>query len=330
MENPIHELLCELDIHPVLVDIGAAGPPPEIWDGIAPQSIYVGFDPDLRQIEEVSDGQFHRGIMVNEAVTASSEKQLSFYLTKSASCSSTLKPDTDSLGNYTFADLFKVEKEVKVPATTLNSVIERFALPGIDWFKTDSQGTDLRLFESLRDEIGSRVLAVDIEPGLIDAYVGEDLFVGAHAALIRKGFWLSNLNVCGTVRMRSANLETIAHLGALERAEIEGAIRRTPCWVEARYFRTIRSLLEINAGKREFVLLWCFALIDNQPGFALDLALEYERLFGRDQFSQTMLDYPMERIREIARPQPEVIPRKLSIGARIIRKLKRLLGQATH
>ena len=61
--------------------------------------------------------------------------------------------------------------------------MDRLSLSGIDWLKTDSQGTDLRIFNSLRPEVRSRVLAIDIEPGLIDAYVGEDLFVDAHKEL---------------------------------------------------------------------------------------------------------------------------------------------------
>ena len=40
---------------------------------------------------------------------------------------------------------FVVEREADVPATTLDAVLDRLGLPGIDWLKTDSQGIDLRL-----------------------------------------------------------------------------------------------------------------------------------------------------------------------------------------
>jgi hypothetical protein len=44
----------------------------------------------------------------------------------------------------------------------------------IDWFKTDTQGTDLRLFKTLPSKIADHVLAAEFEPGILDAYIGED------------------------------------------------------------------------------------------------------------------------------------------------------------
>src|SRR5437016_11393833 len=120
MTTAIDRLLVELDIHPVLIDIGASGAPPDIWDLIAPHSTYVGFDPDLREMHEISDGRFQRAVIVNEAVSAEEVREVLFYLTKSPYCSSTLPPDTGALSDYIFSDLFAVEKETTVRATTLN------------------------------------------------------------------------------------------------------------------------------------------------------------------------------------------------------------------
>jgi hypothetical protein len=287
----------------------------------------VGFDPDLREMSEIPDSRYQRAVIVNEAISSNVEdREILFYLTKSPYCSSTLKPDTDALADYSFSDLFRIERETTVQATTLNEVLHRLSLPGIDWFKTDSQGTDLRLFTSLRDDISSRVLAIDIEPGLIDAYLGEDLFADAHKALIERGFWLSNMDVCGTIRMKSATVKEVTVTNTdIDEALIESSIRRTPCWVEARYFRTPKSLIQMNAGKREFALLWVFALIDNQTGFAIDLAFEYERIFGRDKISELMKDEPLRRIRDLSAPKPQIVPASLSVRA--LRKLRRGLSK---
>jgi len=141
-------LLSKLDRRPVLFDIGAAVAPPEVWQPIAPHSVYVGFDPDLREMQTRTDHPYHQAVIVNEAVTGDAGRSHAhFYFTKSPTCSSTLKPDAASLGEYLFADLFIVEREAGVRATTLDAVLDRLALPGVDWLKTDSQGTDLRLFE---------------------------------------------------------------------------------------------------------------------------------------------------------------------------------------
>jgi FkbM family methyltransferase len=298
MNREIDNILRAFNIHPVLVDIGASGGPPMVWRPIARHSIYVGFEPDLRDMRDVSDGQFARSIIVNEAVTDTpGRSEIHFYLTHSPHCSSSLPPDIESLADYLFSDLFTVEKEESVRSSTLNAVIEHLGLQSVDWFKTDSQGTDLRLFQSLEENLRERVLAVDIEPGLIDAYRGEDLFVDAHRQLLHQGFWLSSLDVCGTVRMRRTTLQAIAsQYPKLKDTRIYQSVRQSPCWCEARYLRTIESLEGRDAGSRDYTLLWVFAMIERQWGYALDIACAYQRQFGRDDVSAHLRDSPLKLI----------------------------------
>ena len=323
MSKAIDHLLRSMDIRPVLVDIGASGSSPKIWEMIAKHSVYVGFDPDMRDLHEVPQSRFHKEIILNKAITSDKgNEEVLFYLTKSPHCSSTLKPDSESLANFLFSDLFVVEKEVKVPAATLDVVMERLSLPCIDWLKTDSQGTDLRIFNSLRDEVRSRVLAVDIEPGLIDAYVGEDLFVDAHRYLTQNGFWLSDLEVCGSIRMRRSSLPEVMAINKNINYEfLTKTVKQSPGWCEARYFRTIQWLAEGDFSKREYVLLWIFALLDSQFGFAIDLGIEYERVFGKDDISQLMKDEPILRMRQSPGKRLLAIAKSL-LPARVKRWLK--------
>jgi hypothetical protein len=299
MELAINRVLATLDITPVLMDIGASGAPPAIWRPIAQYSVYVGFDPDQRELREICNGQFARAIIINKAVTSEQgQNEVHFYLTRSPYCSSTLPPDTEALENYLFSDFFVVENEVSVSAISLNAAIDRLGLDTVDWFKTDSQGIDLRLFTSLRDDLRTRVLAVDIEPGLIDGYKGEDLFVDAHRELLRQGFWLSSLEVKGTVRMKRTTLQAMAsHRPELKDTHIYQSVRPSPGWCEARYLRTLESLSERDADTRDYVLLWVFALLDRQPGFALDLALEYNRVFGKDDVFSLLWEAPQRQVR---------------------------------
>jgi len=317
----VNHLLSKLDIHPILIDIGASGSPPDIWKRLVKRSIYVGFDPDLREIREASENHFYKSIIVNEAVTSDNgNDEVLFYFTKSPFCSSTLKPDSESLSNFLFSNLFVVEREAKVRATTLDSVMERLSLSRLDWFKVDSQGTDLRIFNSLREEFRSRVLAVDIEPGLIDAYVGEDLFVDAHRDLTQNGFWLSNLNVHGAVRMKSSALnEVILSDKDITYNLIKKILKKSPAWVNARYFRTIEYLARRNLSRRDYILLWVFALLDNQFGFAIDLGIEYEKIFGIDEFSQVMKDKPILLMKRFRRMRQFASATTLLI--RIIRRI---------
>ena len=296
MSTVIDRVLTRLGIQPVLVDIGASGSPPTIWEPIAPYAIYVGFDPDQRELHDIPDGQFARSIIVNKAViNTPDQNKVHFYLTHSPFCSSTLPPDTKSLENYLFSDLFVVEKETSVPASTLTAVLNRLGLSGIDWFKSDSQGTDLRLFQSLPEGLRSEVLAVYIEPGLIDAYQGEDLFIDAHRELTRQGFWLSNLNIGNAIRMQRS---TLSELDANAAHLIEQFQRPSPAWCEARYLRSLEWLAEHRASESRYILLWVFALIDEQYGFALDIARFYNQNFVGGAWGDTLKTAPLQLLEE--------------------------------
>jgi hypothetical protein len=297
MNSTLCQPLVMLDIHPVLLDIGAAGAYPKIWRPIAAQSRYVGFDPDHREPSKGPQEAFYQSTVFDDAVTEDQAPETLFYLTRSPYCSSRLKPDSKSLQSFLFSDLFVVEREARVPATNLNEALRRLNLPAIDWIKLDTQGTDLRLFQSLRTEIRDRVLALDLEPGLIDAYQGEDLFVEAHKELTGSGFWLSGIEIHGAVRMRRSTLEYLAaRLQNQSEAVISETTRKSPAWCEARYFRKIESLEQTGVGQRDYVLLWVFALLDRHFGVALDLAVAYEKRFGSDQVSRILLNEPLRQI----------------------------------
>jgi hypothetical protein len=287
---PYQQILAETQFHPILFDIGASGSTPSIWKPIAHHSIYVGFDPDLRDLREISDGTFFKGTIVNKAITSEPEQnEGQFYFTRSPYCSSTLHPDNAALSNYLFAGLFDVVGQDHVPTATLDTVVTQLDLPGIDWIKTDTQGTDLRIFNSLNEPMRSHVLAVDVEPGLIDAYQGEDLFVDTHRDLVQQGFWLSEATICGTQRVSQTALShLLAHKTGITYNMIQWGVRTSPCWCEARYLRSIEWLTQHNLPQRAYVLLWVFALIDGQPGYALDVALAYEQVFGKDSIAETM------------------------------------------
>ena len=59
-------------------------------------------------------------------------------------------------------------------------------------------------------------------------------------------------------------------------------MRTSPAYFEARYLRTLEWLAEKSCRSDEYLRLWIFALTDNQLGFALDVNVEFERLFGEN------------------------------------------------
>lgn len=290
--------LQRLAIRPILVDIGASDHPPTIWDEIAPYSIYIGFDPDDRALNQPSSMAYARTILLNEAVTEQkNEKKIGFYLTRSPLCSSSLLPNQDEVSHYLFAPFFDVVGEQFVPASTLETLLAKQNLTRIDWLKIDTQGTDLRLFESLPAQIKQGVLALDVEPGLINAYQGEDLFVETHAHLIKQGFWLSRLEVKGAVRCQQRTVKLLEQRGLrMSEERLTASVRPTPGWCEARYLRTISSLHQQNADASQYQLLWVFSLLDGQFGYALDIAHSYESKFGASEVTSLLYDVAIAQI----------------------------------
>lgn len=324
MTSPLSEILETVGVAPVLVDVGASGAAPSVWDAIASHSVYVGFDPDLREMHDVPDGRFRRSVIVNQAVTdVPDRREVEFFLTRSPFCSSSLEPDAASLSNYLFRDLFEVERSEKVPAATLNLILAQLELPRVHWLKLDTQGTDLRIYESLDQGSVTQLLAVDVEPGLIDAYKGEDLFVDTHRRLLSSGFWLSNLAVKGAVRMRPDTLQLVQRDNPIVDARlVEAAVRTSPGWCEARYLRTLDSLAGVEHTPADFAVLWVFSILDGQLGFALDVAAAYEERFGRDSLSGQLFSAASARITQS--PARWLLAAKSRIPPGVRRRLGRL------
>jgi FkbM family methyltransferase len=305
LQPAIEKLFSSGSVHPILLDVGASSGPPPFWRDIARHAVHVAFDPDLREMSEAHGGPFYKSTVLNEAITANKAgDQVTFYLAAAPQCSSTLRPNYEVVSNFFGAERFEIKQEVQAKATTIDQVLDRLKLDRIDWLKLDTQGTDARLFDSIRDDVRSRLLAVDLEPGLRGAYVGEDLFGEVHRTMLQNGLWLSRAEVKGFPRMRQATLAATTSAHADLTAEVVGkAVRKTPGWIELRYLRTLESIATpLTAGRAfdrdDYLMLWAFAIIDEQYGFALDVAGEYEKRFGRDEKLAAMKDEAVARIRE--------------------------------
>lgn len=327
MDTVLADLLRRCDIEPILVDVGSSGGTPRIWQPIRAYSTYIGFDGDTREIHHPQEDEFRHARFVHEVITENGAGEVTFFLTRSPYCSSTLRPNPTVTDNFLSADSFVVEREQTMRASNLNDVIARLQLDRIDWMKIDTQGTDLRIYNSLRTELRDRMLAIDIEPGLRGAYVGEDLFSNVHNKLTADGFWLSNLKVCGLVRMRKTSMDAlVAQKPGMAGDALTKFVRPTPGWTECRYLRSLESLAKVGSIQRDYVLLWIFAAIDKQFGFCLDMALEYIRLFGKDEISQVLSEESVKQMEEALRiAQTPKTNGHLSYWGRVKRKVTRLL-----
>lgn len=248
---------------PVLIDIGASGEIHPEWKMIAKHSVCIAFDADDRDfINSESNSGYKKIHLINAIVSNKEEKETDFYLTSSPHCSSSLLPLNDELSVWSFSNLFKVERQIKLKNVSLPSVLKEKNIQKIDWFKTDSQGTDLRLFLSMDEVIQKNSIIVQFEPGIIDAYKGEDKFHSVLSFMDKMPYWAAEINIMGSKRISE---------GTLKKYRLESSsdfnIPNCSCWGEITYFNTFDK----KSSNRDLLLGWVFATVRGQHGFALDL-----------------------------------------------------------
>jgi hypothetical protein len=300
---------------PVLVDVGASSGVNPAWRALAKYSICIAFDADDRGMGQTCrDSKLYKKLHVYDRIlTGGSETMSDFYLTQDAPCSSMLPPNTKSLSAWEFADRFFVVGKQTVPTTNLKSVLTQLNLSRVDWFKTDSQGIDLRLFLSLDDALVQKVLVAEFEPGIIDAYQGDDKLWTLMSCMHDRGFWMSDMSVLGSNRIRR---DLVKCFTQFERNYMIHLLKTSPGWAEVTY---LNSFSGNELGKREYLLGWVCASIKRQYGFALELAVGAKARFA-DSLFESLQQHSLAAIRRSYLNLPAYLP----LFHRAFRRWKRL------
>jgi hypothetical protein len=232
-------------------------------------------------------------LYVTNKIVAEQEGKKEFYLTKSPHCSSTLAPNHERLRDWSFSELFQVEEIAELETISLQSVLNQFSLNYIDWFKTDSQGTDLRLFKSLGHKLISSMIVAEFEPGIMDAYLKEDKMHAVMSFMEGYPFWLSDLIVKGPQRISHSTLQ--GNFTNIEKRFFPCFQKGTAFWGEMTYINTFERKEMLQ--QRDIMLGWIFATLKSQHGFALELAITGKASFNDPIFE----DLKRESVRSIKR-----------------------------
>ena len=268
---------------PVLVDVGAAGGVPRAWRRIARHSIGVAFEPDMRATGTLRQAPraFRRWILVPALAmpSAGTTGMQSFHLTRAPECSSILPPRRDALRAWAFSDFFEVQSTSALPATTIAAALAAHGLDGVDWLKCDTQGLDLRLFLGLSDAWRSRLLAAEFEPGIIDAYEGEDRLPEVLTAMRNEPFFLAGMSTLPMARHGPAAWS------AGRRRWLRRTASRIPAWANLRYLRDVQQRAEA-LDRRAVLLAWVFAVACRLPDYAGVVAEHGQARFGGALFAE--------------------------------------------
>jgi len=280
------------DKPPVLVDVGASGQIHQAWKEIAAFSVCVGFDADLRATDFiVSEDKGFKKLYILNKLIGERESIEPFYLTESPYCSSTLEPDIDALKPYNFSHLFRVKNKVELPIVDLKTALSSLGFAYVDWCKTDSQGKDLSVFKGLGEELISKVIVAEFEPGIMDAYKGEDKMHAIMAFMDSRRFWLCDLKLRGPVRVSKDNLQK--YFGKLVQEKIESVHAGMPFWGEMLYLSDMTD----RPSRRDILFACVSAIIHEQYGFCIELAQKGKASYGDGIFDE-IIQYAVNKIND--------------------------------
>lgn len=249
----------------VLADIGSSQLVNEKWnESLLIRSILILCDADDRDFDYEIPGAI-RTVKLRDII-APEDGSNDFYLTKSPYCSSVLEPYHEELQNWSFAGLFAIEKKTTLPSRSLRQALADNGITYIDWYKSDIQGLDLKVFTSLSKDLQSRVLHAEFEPGILKAYKGEDFADACLKFMREQGFWLEDIVVNGPERV---NRETLLQYGI--DAEFyqynRNPLKRSPGWLNLSFLREVHS----GMSDRETAGLFLFSILEDQYGFCLEI-----------------------------------------------------------
>lgn len=280
---------------PVLIDVGASGKIHRNWRAIAKHSICIAFEADTRDFGYVvkETDNYKKLFVFNCIVTDNTNTSTDFYLTKHPHCSSILEPDLNGLKYMAWANRFEVDRVVQLSSKDLHSVLQELNIQYVDWFKTDSQGLDLRLFKNMGMERISKVHVAEFEPGLIDAYKGEDKMHSLISYMEGlKLFWISDFIVKGSAHITPALLQSLSSNSLIRKLKMF-SIKNSPGWGELTY---MNYLNQSNVSKRDYCVGLAFGLVLKQYGFVLDRAQEAEKLYPEEKMFKSVQAYARKKI----------------------------------
>lgn len=280
---------------PVLFDVGASGGLSPEWGPLARYSICVACDADNREIAAVENkrGKYRQFHVLNKVVNDDAETQnVKFHYTRSPYCSSVLEPDTESLKQWAFADLFAVERTADVESVHIGAALRELTLDRIDWFKTDSQGIDLRLFAALQEHMRRKVIIAEFEPGIMSAYIGEDKLSSVLQFMENEKFWMCDMRMQGTQRIFYDIYR--AEFSEKERRFLPHVLSIAPGWANVSYFNTFEG--EKDFTLRDYLLGYTIAVMRSQYGFALELSRRAQLLYSDSIFDE-LAEHALRKIK---------------------------------
>ena len=167
-----------------LGDVGAAGEIEPRWKGYSKHLNYIGFEPDKRSREIITNKNTNfKSYQILPYALSDSEKTLSLHLCKKPQVSSLYEPNSEILNKFPDSKRFDVVETAIVDCVSLDSL----NLPKIDFLKIDIQGAENDVLKGASSMLNS-VLGLELEVEFIEIYKEQPLFGDICKTLSKNGF----------------------------------------------------------------------------------------------------------------------------------------------
>jgi FkbM family methyltransferase len=165
-------------------DIGAAGEIEPRWKPFSKNLNYIGFEPDKRSIETITNKNADfKSYQILPYALSDSEKTLSLHLCKKPQVSSLYEPNSEILNKFPDSKRFDVVETAAIDCVSLDSL----NLPKIEFLKIDIQGAENDVLKGASSMLNS-VLGLEVEVEFTELYKEQPLFGDICKTLSKNGF----------------------------------------------------------------------------------------------------------------------------------------------
>ena len=160
-----------------LLDIGAANAANGRWNIISDKINTILVEPHKESAKNLKE----QGLEVIESVLHSeNDKQIKFYSTRKATCSSFYKPNFNHLKNFLDKERFEIVSEDTFSSKTLDSEILKFSQPS--FIKIDTEGSELDILKGSQNTL-INVFGLEVECSFYQLREDQPLFEEVRAYL---------------------------------------------------------------------------------------------------------------------------------------------------
>ena len=260
----------------VLVDVGARGGLKGNWTPARQHLRLLGFEPDRDEFVRLEERLRASGAPDRYFNTAlhNTAGEMTLYVARDGGLSSIYRPNREFLDGFPDADRFDTVDVRQVRADTLDNVLRAAGIDDVDFVKTDTQGSELRVLEGGACILAGSVFGVEVEVEFAPVYTDQPLFADVDRYLRGLGFLLFDLRPC--YWKRAAGRAVGGPLGQM-------------IWADALYFKSVpalgQTIAPLPAAERRGKVLRAISasLLYGYYDYALELTARFADVFDADE-----------------------------------------------